>query len=121
MKYFVSGILILALVVWFCAAGLHFENRHLGEVLTLLEQASEVEDGNSLPLARRAYALWQEDAARFALLLTLEDVGELDRAFETTLRALDRGDESGPELLSDLRSLVEALLRRDQLTWENVL
>ena len=124
MKYFVSGLLLLALAVGLCAFTLGYENQHLGDVLLLLKRAAdsmESDPSAALEVTEEAHRRWNKDAARFALMLTLEDVGELDRGFDNTLRALRRGAESGPDLLSDLCSLAAAMLKRDRLSWENLL
>ena len=123
MRYFIAGLLLLAFTATLCALSLSFLTGTLTEALSLLEQASDTlaEDPDAaFALTAHAHRRWEAHCDLFALLLAHDDLRELDRGFANTLRALERRQESSADQLADLCSLLSGLLRREQLTVENV-
>ena len=125
MKYFVCGLLILALSAGFCVLGLRYENRHLGTILTLAEQAADRaaagDTASALTLTEKAHTRWEAERPKLSLLLAHDSIRELDRCFGDALRALGQGSSGSADRLADLCSLLNGLLRREQLTWENII
>lgn len=116
MKYFYTGIIILALCLALCITCVGLLSRYAGETSALIAQAQHSADSDDFDAAeayiRRAYALWDSHSGFFRIILRHEGADEVSATFLELIEYAqnDCTEEFEPScamLIQQIRDLVD--------------